>query len=257
MKIIAWNVNGIRSLLKTNYLEELLNKEKPDIFCIGETKLSCDSTIDYELLNKYKYKFYGNCKKSGYSGTAIFSKKKPINVIYGLTFNNINIDDEGRMITLEFKKYYLIHVYTPNSGQVLNRLDWRVNTWDIYFYNYINYLQNIKPVIICGDLNVAHNDIDIKNKKSNLRSAGFTIEERTSFTNFINNLNLIDSFRFLYPEIIKYSYWSYRMKSREKNIGWRLDYFLLSKKLKNNILNSDILIDTYGSDHAPIKLILK
>ena len=257
MIIIAWNVNGIRSLLKTNYLEDLLKKEKPDILCIGETKLSDNSNIDYDLLNKYKYKFYGNSKKSGYSGTAIFSKKKPLNIIYGLTFDNINIDDEGRIITLEFKKYYLIHVYTPNSGQVLNRLDWRVNEWDLYFYNYINYLQNIKPVIICGDLNVAHNEIDIKNNKSNLRSAGFTIEERTSFNNFINNLNLIDSFRYLYPNIIKYSYWSYRMKSREKNIGWRLDYFILSNKLKNNIINSDILIDIYGSDHAPIKLILK
>ena len=257
MKIIAWNVNGIRSLFKTNYLEELLEKENPDILCIGETKLSCNPTIDNNLLNKYKYKFFGSCKKSGYSGTAIFSNKNPINVIYGLNYNNVDIDDEGRMITLEFKNYYLIHVYTPNSGQVLARLDWRINTWDKAFYNFISHLQNHKSVIVCGDLNVAHQKIDIKNAKSNLKTAGFTIEERTSFDNFINNLDLIDTFRYKNPDKIKYSYWSYRMKSREKNVGWRLDYFVLSKKLKNKVIESDILTDIYGSDHAPIKLILK
>jgi exodeoxyribonuclease-3 len=257
MKIIAWNVNGIRSLLKTNYLEELLENEDPDILCIGETKLPCNSTIDNELLSKYKYKFFGNCKKAGYSGTAIFSNKKPLNVIYGLKHNNTNIDDEGRMITLEFKNYYLIHVYTPNSGQALARLDWRVDIWDKAFYQYIFNLQKDKPIILCGDLNVAHHEIDIKNSKSNLRTAGYTIEERTSFNNFINDLNLIDSFRYIHPDKIKYSYWSYRMKSREKNIGWRLDYFILSKKLVNKIIESDILTNIYGSDHAPIKLKLK
>jgi exodeoxyribonuclease-3 len=148
-------------------------------------------------------------------------------------------------------------VYTPNSGQVLARLDWRINTWDKAFYNFIYNLQNHKSVIVCGDLNVAHQKIDIKNAKSNLKTAGFTIEERISFDNFINSLNLIDTFRYKNPDKIKYSYWSYRMKSREKNIGWRLDYFVLSKKLKNKVIESDILTDIYGSDHAPIKLILK
>jgi exodeoxyribonuclease-3 len=253
MKIIAWNVNGIRSLLKTSYLEELLCQEKPDILCVGETKLNCNYTIDDNLLNKFKYKFFGNCKKAGYSGTAIFSNKKPINVKLGLE----DIDDEGRMITLEFRSYYLIHVYTPNSGVALARLDWRTKVWDKAFYNYINHLQHHKPVIICGDLNVAHYEIDIKNPKSNLKTAGYTIEERTTFNNLLNDLNLVDTFRYKYPDKIKYSYWSYRNKSREKNIGWRIDYFLLSNKIKNKVIESDILTDIYGSDHSPIKLILK
>ena len=253
MKIIAWNINGLKSLLKTSYLNELLDLENPDILCIGETKLSYDPIIDSELLNEFKYKYIGKCKKPGYSGTAIFSKKKPLNVFYGL----YDIDDEGRMITLEFKSYYLVHVYTPNSGQVLSRLDWRINTWDTAFYNYVSHLQNHKSVIICGDLNVAHNEIDIKNPKSNTRTAGFTIEERSSFDKFLNNLKLIDSFRYKHINSIKYSFWSYRNKSRDKNIGWRLDYFILSKKLVNKILDSDILTNIYGSDHAPIKLILK
>lgn len=256
MKIIAWNVNGLRSLLKNNNLKILLENENPDILCLGETKLSTNIKINDELLNIFKYKFIYSSIKNGYSGTAIFSKKKPINVFYGLKYNNEEIDNEGRVITLEFNNYYLLHVYTPNSGQVLARLDWRINTWDIAFFNFILKLQSIKPIIICGDLNVAHNEIDIKNSKKNLRSAGFTIEERNSFNKLINNLNLSDSFRHLYPNEIKYSYWSYLKKSREKNIGWRIDYFLLSNILKNNIIESNILTDYIGSDHAPIKLIL-
>jgi exodeoxyribonuclease-3 len=252
MKIIAWNINGLRSLLKTEYLKILLDEEDPDILCMGETKLSCE-IIDNELLNEFKYKFYGSCIKAGYSGTAIYSKKKPINIIYGL----YDIDNEGRVIVLEFKKFFLLHVYTPNSGQVLARLDWRVNTWDHNFYNYILELQKKKPIIICGDLNVAHQEIDLKNPKKNLKTAGFTIEERESFDYIINELNLVDSFRYLYPNKIKYSYWSYRMRSRQKNIGWRIDYFLLSNILKNNIIDSDILTHLFGSDHAPIKLIIK
>jgi len=263
MKIIAWNVNGLRSLLKTDHLKILLDEEEPDILCIGETKLSC-KIIDNELLNRFKYKFHGSSVKAGYSGTAIYSNKKPINVIYGLKdidkegkdIDNKDIDNEGRVIVLEFKKFYLLHVYTPNSGQVLARLEWRVNTWDLAFFNYIQELQKIKPIIICGDLNVAHQEIDLKNPKQNLRTAGFTIEERNSFDYIINELNLIDSFRYLYPNKIKYSYWSYRMRSREKNIGWRIDYFLLSDIFKNNIVESDILTHIYGSDHAPIKIII-
>ena len=253
MKIIAWNVNGLRSLLKTDNLKLLLDEEDPDIFCIGETKLSCTKQIDNELLDRFKYKFFGSCYKAGYSGTAIYSNKKPINVIYGLK----DIDNEGRVIVLEFKKFFLLHVYTPNSGQVLTRLDWRVNTWDHTFYNYIRELQNKKSIIICGDLNVAHQEMDLKNPKNNLRTAGYTIEERTSFENIINKLSLVDSFRYLYPNKIKYSYWSYRMNSRNKNIGWRIDYFLISNILKNNIIESDILSHIHGSDHAPIKLIIK
>ena len=256
MKIIAWNVNGLRSLLKKNNLKILLENEDPDILCLGETKLSTNIIISDEILNNFKYKFIYSSIKNGYSGTAIFSKKKPINVFYGLKYNNDEIDNEGRVITLEFNNYYLLHVYTPNSGQALARLDWRINTWDIAFFNFILNLQSMKPIIICGDLNVAHNEIDIKNSKKNLKSAGFTIEERNSFNKLINNLNLFDSFRHLYPNKIKYSYWSYLKKSREKNIGWRIDYFLLSNILKNNIIESNILTDYFGSDHAPINLIL-
>jgi exodeoxyribonuclease-3 len=259
MKIIAWNINGIKAMLKKNNLTDLINSENPDIFCLGETKISCPFiNIKEELDKKIKenyYSYWSPCKtKKGYSGTAIFSKIEPLDVIYGLKINNIDYDDEGRVITCEYKKYYLIHVYTPNSGEALKRLDFRVKTWDKMFIKYINILQEKKPVIICGDLNVAHKEIDIKNSKTNLQSAGFTIEERESFDILLSDLNVIDTFRYLKPLEIKYSFWSYRFKSREKNAGWRLDYFLLSKKLLKKIINSDIIIDIMGSDHAPIIL---
>lgn len=259
MKIIAWNVNGIRSLLKTKYLDDLINVENPDVFCMGETKISCPyDDVDTELLErlpKFKYSYWSPCKtKGGYSGTAILSKKKPISVNYGLKHKKSNIDDEGRVITAEFKKFYLIHVYTPNSGQALARLDWRTKTWDRAFEEFIIDLQKHKPVIVCGDLNVARNPIDLKNPKTNEKTAGYTKEERESFEKILKNTELIDSFRHLYPEKVEYSYWSYMRKSREKNVGWRIDYFLIDEKLKGKIKESNILTDILGSDHAPIKI---
>ena len=259
MKIIAWNVNGIRSLLKTQYLDELINDENPDVFCMGETKLSCPyDEVESDIvkrLPKFKYRYWSPCKtRGGYSGTAIFSKKEPISVQYGLKHKKTDIDDEGRVITVEYKKYYLIHVYTPNSGQALARLDWRTTIWDRAFEDLIINLKKIKPVIVCGDLNVARNPIDLKNPKTNLKTAGYTIEERESFEQILKNTELIESFRHLYPEKIQYSYWSYMRKSREKNIGWRIDYFLIDAKLKGKLKESDILTNILGSDHAPIIL---
>ena len=262
MKIIAWNINGIKAILKKEELINLINNEDPDIFCLGETKISCPFIqIKEELNNKLKEKYYNYwspCKiRGGYSGTAIFSKKEPIEVVYGLNINNTEYDEEGRVITCEYKKFYLIHVYTPNSGEGLKRIDFRVNTWDKMFIKYINKLQERKPIIICGDLNVAHKEIDIKNSKTNLKTAGFTLEERISFDVILKNLNVIDTFRHLNPSEIKYSFWSYKFNSREKNTGWRLDYFLVSEKILKKVENSDILVDIYGSDHAPIKLEIK
>jgi exodeoxyribonuclease-3 len=264
MKIIAWNINGIRAMLKKNYLIDLINNEDPDIICLGETKISCPfnnvkDNLNKSINNKY-FNYWSPCKiKSGYSGTSIFTKKEPINVIYGLNINNKEYDDEGRVITCEFAHFYLIHVYTPNSGQLLARLDYRTNIWDVMFTKYINKLKETKKVIICGDLNVAHKEIDLKNPKTNLKTAGFTIEERNSFDNILNKTNLIDTFRYLNKETIKYSFWSYKFKAREKNVGWRIDYFLVDKKLINKVTKSDILVDILGSDHAPIilELIIK
>ena len=263
MKIIAWNINGIRAMLKKNNLVELINDENPDIICLGETKISCSLVNDVQdslnksLNNKY-YNYWSPCKvKTGYSGTAILTKKEPINVIYGLNVNNKEYDDEGRVITCEFSKFYLVHVYTPNSGQVLARLDFRVKIWDSMFIKYINKLKEHKKVIVCGDLNVAHKEIDLKNPKTNLKTAGFTIEERESFDDILNNTDLIDTFRYLHKEIIKYSFWSYKFRARDKNAGWRIDYFLVDKRLIKKVIKSDILVDIMGSDHAPIILEIK
>jgi len=258
MKIIAWNINGIRSSMKENDLYDLIQNEKPDIICFGETKISCPfEEVQQELRNKikgYKYRYWSPCKtRGGYSGTAIFSKKEPKNIIYGLD----DIDNEGRVITLEFDKFFLLHCYTPNSGAELDRLEYRTKTWDKIFRKKIVELQKEKAVIVCGDLNVAHKEIDLKNPKTNLRTAGYTIEERDSFEKLLKDANLIDTYRFLNPEKIEYSYWSYRFNSRAKNAGWRIDYFLINEKYIKNIKKSLILTEIMGSDHAPIKLVLK
>jgi exodeoxyribonuclease III len=257
MKIITWNVNGIRSLIKKNILQDLIQKEKPNILCLNETKLNNEhehhNDIDKILNFNYSYWHISTIKK-GYSGTAIFTDIKPNNIIFGLKDNNDNeLDFEGRVITIEFNDFNLILVYTPNSGEELKRLDFRTNIWDRAFEKHINNFNN-KKLIITGDLNVAHKEIDIKNPKKHLRSAGFTIEERESFNKILFNNNLIDTFRYLHNDKILYSYWSYRGKAREKNLGWRLDYFLINKLLINNLKKSEILIDILGSDHAPIKL---
>jgi exodeoxyribonuclease-3 len=258
MKIIAWNINGIRSSMKGKELYDLFEDEKPDIICFGETKISCPFVdVQNELKDKikgYKYRYWSPCKtKGGYSGTAIFCKKQPNSIIYGLD----DIDEEGRVIILEFEKFFLLHVYTPNSGEELKRLDYRTKTWDKVFRKKVIELQEHKPVIVCGDLNVAHKEIDLKNPKTNLKTAGYTIEERESFDKLLNDAELVDTYRFLNPEKIEYSYWSYRFNSRKKNTGWRIDYFLVSEKIIKNVKKSLILTEIMGSDHAPIKLVLK
>lgn len=262
MKIIAWNINSIRTSMKTNELYDLIDNEKPSIICFGETKVTCPFVdIQEELKEKitgYKYRYWSPCmSKKGYSGTAIFSKKEPINVIYGLLHNDKQLDDEGRVITLEFDKFILLHVYTPNSGVELARLDFRTKIWDAAFRKYIIHLQKNKPVIVCGDLNVAHQEIDLKNPKTNLKTAGYTIEERNAFDKLLDEANLIDTYRFLNPDKVEYSYWSYRFSSRKKNAGWRIDYFLINEKYIKNVKKSLILTDILGSDHAPIKLVIK
>jgi exodeoxyribonuclease-3 len=266
MKIISWNINGIRASIKTNDFYEFINKEDPDIFCLGETKITPCKGDEFnqvqkkikENLNNDYYDYWSPCTtRKGYSGTAIFTKKEPKKVILGMKIDDKEYDEEGRVITCEFNKYYLIHVYTPNSGQVLARLDYRVKTWDVKFREYIEKFEKKKPVILCGDLNVAHHEIDLKNPKTNLRTAGFTIEERESFDSLLNDTKLIDSFRYLNKTEVKYSYWSYRFNSRNKNAGWRIDYFLVSPKLIKKVTKSDILTNVMGSDHAPIIIEIK
>ena len=257
MKIIAWNVNGIRSLIKSENIQQIFD-ENPDIICFGETKIDCNAYKDIdnsETFSYFKYRYWSHCStKKGYSGTAIFSKNKPLNVMYGLV--NSDIDKEGRVITLEFENYFLIHVYTPNSGVNLNRLEWRTTVWDREFEKYIIYLQKMKPIIVCGDLNVAHEEIDLARPKTNTRTAGFTIQERQSFSQILDNTKLIDIYRNKYPNKVEYTYWSYMRKSRDKNIGWRIDYFLVDAKLYNDILKTSIL-SFNGSDHTAINLVIK
>ena len=260
MKILSWNVNSIRSLVKNIDLNYILDFNKIDIFCISETKLSHPDLFDIKKLdkdiNKFKFRYYNTSTiRKGYSGTAIWSNIEPMNVYYGI--NKEEYDNEGRVIICEFNDYYLINVYTPNSGQDLKRLNHRVNEWDNHFWKYMNKLQKKKNIIITGDLNVARYEIDIHSPKTNLKSAGFTIEERDSFNKYLKKLNLIDTFREINNDKIKYSYWSYMRNSRAKNNGWRIDYFLISIGLKNNLVTSDIFDNILGSDHAPIFIELK
>ena len=250
MKLISWNVNGIRACVKKGFLD-YFNEQDADIFCIQETKLQ-EGQIDLNLEGYYQYWNYA--KKKGYSGTAIFSKKKPLSVSYGLNIEEH--DQEGRIITLEFENFYMITVYTPNSQTELARLDYRIK-WEDDFKAYLKDLNIKKHVILCGDLNVAHKEIDLKNPKNNINNPGFTVFEREKLTNLLDE-GFIDSFRYLYPdkEFI-YSWWSYRFNARKNNAGWRIDYFLTSDKLQDKI--EDALIDTeiLGSDHCPVILILK
>ena len=246
MKIISWNVNGIRAVLKKGFLD-FINDFNPDIICIQETKAHPEQ-VDLDLDN-YKYKYWNSATKKGYSGTAIFSKIKPISVQ-----NDMNIekhDDEGRVICMELKNYFLVTVYTPNSKRDLSRLDYRSKEWDRDFLIYLKELEKIKPVIFCGDLNVAHKEIDLKNPKTNKRNAGFTDEERLGFDNYINS-GFLDTFRMYNKEPNHYTWWSYMFNSRAKNVGWRIDYFCISEILKNKITKSIILPEIMGSDHAPI-----
>ena len=249
-KMISWNVNGLRAIYKKGFVD-IFNEINADIFCIQETKLQ-EGQIDLSFPGYEMYWIYA--EKKGYSGTAIFTKIKPISVTKGIGIEEH--DKEGRVITLEFEDYYLVTVYTPNSQTELKRLDYRMK-WEIDFKAYIKELEKKKPVVICGDLNVAHKEIDLKNPKTNRKNAGFTDEEREKFTELLND-GFIDTFRYFYPnEEGKYSWWSYRFSARKKNAGWRIDYFLVSEALKDKLKSADILSDIMGSDHCPVELILK
>lgn len=255
MKFISWNVNGLRAVLDKNFLE-FMEAENPDFMCLQETKLQREQVpsklIDY--LKENGYHDYWDCAvKKGYSGTAIFSKQEPISVSYGLGIEEH--DQEGRVITAEFKDFYLATVYTPNSKTELERLDYRM-VWEDEFRSYLLKLDENKPVIVCGDLNVAHTEIDLKNPKTNTKNAGFTIEERTKFSKLLES-GFTDSFRFFYPNLEQvYSWWSYRFKAREKNTGWRIDYFVVSSRLQSELKEAKIHMDVLGSDHCPVELVI-
>lgn len=249
MKLISWNVNGLRAVV-TKGFKEFFDNVDADIFCLQETKLQ-EEQVDKNIKSIFNgYNEYWNCaEKKGYSGTAVFSKIKPINVTYGIGMEEH--DKEGRVITLEFDKFYLVNCYTPNSKRELERLDYRMQ-WEDTFRNYLLKLNETKPVIMCGDLNVAHKEIDLKNPKTNHRNAGFTDEEREKMTELLD-AGFTDSFRYLYPEKEGcYSWWSYMFHAREKNAGWRIDYFIVSNSINKNIKESTIYSDIMGSDHCPV-----
>ena len=247
MKLISWNVNGLRAVVNKGFYESF-DKLNADIFCIQETKMQ-EGQLDINF-DGYKM-FLNSAVRKGYSGTAIFTKIVPISVSYGIGIEEH--DQEGRVITLEFKDFYLVDCYTPNAQRELTRLDYRMK-WENDFREYLKKLDKIKPVILCGDLNVAHNEIDLKNPKPNRGNAGFTDEERSQMTNLLNS-GFVDSFRYLYPDKQDaYSWWSYMGKAREKNIGWRIDYFIVSEKIKDKIADAKIHPEIMGSDHCPVEL---
>jgi len=247
MKLISWNVNGLRACL-TKGFTEFFDTIDADIFCIQETKMQPDQA-ELNLIGYQKY--WNSAVKKGYSGTAIFTRINPLSVAYGMNIEEY--DQEGRIITLEFEDFFLINVYTPNSKRELLRLEYRMQ-WEDEFKKYIQQLDLKKPVIVCGDLNVAHQEIDIKNPKTNQRSAGFTAEERTKMTILLQS-GFIDTFRSLYPDTQDaYTWWSYMMHARQRNVGWRIDYFLISNRIKNNLHDATIYPDILGSDHCPIGL---
>lgn len=247
MKLISWNVNGIRACVQKGFLE-FFKEVDADIFCIQESKLQ-EGQIELDLEGYNQYWNYA--KKKGYSGTAIFTKQKPLEVTYGLGIEEH--DQEGRVITLEFEQFYMVTVYTPNSQNELARLPYRME-WEEAFKDYLKKLDEKKPVIVCGDLNVAHKEIDLKNPKTNQKNAGFTIEERTKFSELLEN-GFTDTFRYFYPDREEiYSWWSYRFKAREKNAGWRIDYFLTSSSLEDQLVGAKIHTEVLGSDHCPVEL---
>lgn len=247
MKLISWNVNGLRACVKKGFLE-YFNEADADIFCVQETKLQ-EGQIDLDLKGYYQYWNYAI--KKGYSGTAVFTKIKPASIRYGIGVEEH--DKEGRVITLEFKEFFLVNVYTPNSQRELARLDYRMK-WEDCFRKYLLELDSEKPVIICGDLNVAHKEIDLKNPATNRKNAGFTDEEREKMTKLLNN-GFIDTFRFLYPDKKDmYTWWSYMRKARERNAGWRIDYFIISERLKDKLIDAKIHSDIMGSDHCPVSI---
>ena len=250
MKLISWNVNGLRACVGKGFLD-FFKEQDADIFCLQETKMQ-KGQLELELPGYHQYWNYA--EKKGYSGTAIFTKEEPISASYGIGIEEH--DHEGRVITLEFPAFYMITVYTPNSQDALARLDYRMK-WEDDFLSYIKKLEENKPVIFCGDLNVAHKEIDLKNPRTNRKNAGFTDEERAKFT-VITQSGLVDTFRHFYPDLEgAYSWWSYRFHAREKNAGWRIDYFIVSECLKDRLKDALIYSDVFGSDHCPVGLILK
>lgn len=249
-KLISWNVNGLRACMQKGFTD-FFKAADADIFCLQETKLQ-EGQIDLELSGYYQYWNYA--EKKGYSGTAIFTKKEPISVSYGIGIEEHDL--EGRVITLEFQNYYMITVYTPNSQDELKRLTYRMK-WEDDFLAYLKKLEENKPVIVCGDMNVAHKEIDLKNPKTNRKNAGFTDEERNKFSSLLD-AGFTDTFRYFYPDLEgAYSWWSYRFKAREKNAGWRIDYFLTSKSLNDSLKDALIYKDIFGSDHCPVGLIIE
>lgn len=247
MKLISWNVNGLRACVSKNFME-YFNEADADVFCLQETKMQ-EGQLSLDTPGYHQY--FNYAEKKGYSGTAIFVKKEPLNVTYGIGVEEH--DHEGRVITLEYPDYYMITVYVPNSQDGLKRLDYRMR-WEDDFLKYIKKLDKKKPVIYCGDLNVAHEEIDLKNPKTNHENAGFSDEERGKFSDVLN-AGFVDSFRFFYPDTEgAYSWWSYRMKARERNAGWRIDYFVVSDRIKDKMTEAKIHSEILGSDHCPVEL---
>ncbi len=247
MRFISWNVNGLRAIMQKGFMDSF-NELDADIFCLQETKLQ-EGQIDFAPEGYFGYWNYA--EKKGYSGTAIFSKQEPIGVSYGLGIEEH--DHEGRVITLEFDNFYFVTVYTPNSQDGLKRLDYRMK-WEDDFLSYIKELDSKKPVIYCGDLNVAHKEIDLKNPKTNRKNPGFTDDERNKMTKVLES-GFTDTFRYLYPDMEQiYSWWSYRFQARQKNAGWRIDYFICSERLNEKINDAKIHCDIFGSDHCPVEL---
>ena len=249
MKFISWNVNGLRACVGKEFEQQFKDLDA-DFFCLQETKMQAGQ-LDLSFPGYESYWNYAD--KKGYSGTAIYTKHKPLSVTYGIDIDEH--DHEGRVITLEMEDFYLVTVYTPNSQDGLRRLDYRMK-WEDDFQAYLHKLDEKKPVIVCGDMNVAHQEIDLKNPKTNHKNAGFTDEEREKMTQLLSN-GFIDTFRTLYPEQVTYSWWSYRFRAREKNTGWRIDYFLISERLKDRLVDAKIHTDMMGSDHCPVEIVLK
>ena len=249
MKFISWNVNGLRACVGKEFEKQFKDLDA-DFFCLQETKMQAGQ-LDISFPGYESYWNYAD--KKGYSGTAIFTKHKPLNVTYGIDIDEH--DHEGRVITLEMDDFYLVTVYTPNSQDGLRRLEYRMK-WEDDFQAYLHKLDEKKPVVVCGDMNVAHQEIDLKNPKTNRKNAGFTDEEREKMTQLLSN-GFIDTFRTLYPEQVTYSWWSYRFRAREKNTGWRIDYFLISERLKDRLEDAKIHTEIMGSDHCPVEIILK
>ena len=247
MKLVSWNVNGLRAVAGKGFAD-IFEQFDADCVCLQETKLQAGQ-IDLEFLGYESYWNYAD--KPGYSGTVIYTRVHPLSVSYGIGIDEH--DHEGRVVTLEFEDYYLVNVYVPNSQDGLRRLDYRMQ-WEDAFRAYLSGLN--KPVVVCGDMNVAHQEIDLKNPATNHMNAGFTDEERGKMTELLGS-GLVDTWRFQHPDEAKYSWWSYRMAARERNVGWRIDYFLVSEALRDRIVSTDILNDVFGSDHCPVELILK